>query len=474
MATGTAPERTQARGRRLASVSATVEGVRPDALLGLASQGTRGFWAREGRWFAHLGVAATVEAATPEETRDRFRRVWDQARSLLACSWNDPESKAQPPAPRFFGGFSFRSGHRAEGPWETFPSARFVLPEVELMGGGEGKGILTCRSFLEAGEGPSRCRERLRKRLAEIKAAVEAPEREPDSGGWFPATRVETAQEEWNEAVERALAEMEGGGVSKVVLARVQAVSAEACLDPVDVVMNLWWDNPGAHVFLFEPARGHVLVGAAPETVATVEEGRFRATAVAGSAARGDSEAQRRAHAEDLLRSSKDRREHRMCVDDMVERLQSVSHRVSAEADPHVLTLSTIQHLETAIRADLLPGQTVLSVLEALHPTPAVCGLPRDLAQAFLEREERFQRGWYAGPVGWFDGGGNGVFVPALRSAVARNTEWMLFAGAGIVAGSDPHLEWDETRIKFQPVLRALAKARGRQPNPRPGGSERA
>jgi menaquinone-specific isochorismate synthase len=472
MATGMASERIRTFGRRLASVSARVDGVRPDALLGLASEGPRGFWAREGRWFAHLGTASSVEVTAPEEARDRFRRVWDQARHLLSGSRNVPESEVQPPKPRFFGGFAFGNGHLAEGPWESFPLARFVLPEVELVGSGEGEGILTCRSFLEEGEGSNRCRERLRSRLAQVKAALELPGPDPGAEEWSPDTRVETAQEEWAEAVERALTEMEEGGVSKVVLARVQAVSAEACLDPVDVVMNLWRDNPGAHVFLFEPRPGHVLLGAAPETVATVEGGLFRATAVAGSVARGDSEAERRAHAENLLRSPKDLREHRMCVDDMVERLRAVSCRVSAEAEPRVLTLSTIQHLETAIRADLLQGQTVLSVLEALHPTPAVCGLPRDLAQGFLEREERFQRGWYAGPVGWFDGEGNGVFVPALRSAVARDTEWRLFAGAGIVAGSDPHLEWDETSIKFQPVLRALAKARGGRPNPRPVGAE--
>jgi menaquinone-specific isochorismate synthase len=291
---------------------------------------------------------------------------------------------------------------------------------------------------------------------------------------WIPATRVETNQEEWNKAVDRALGEMAGGGVSKVVLARVQTVSAEGGLEPVDVAMNLWRDNPGAHVFLFEPVPHHVFLGAAPETVATVVGGRFRATAVAGSVARGDSEDERKALARSLLRSSKDRREHQMCVADMVERLDAVSERVTAQAEPHVLTLTTIQHLETVIEADLRPDQTVLSVLDTLHPTPAVCGLPRDLALDFLLREEGFKRGWYAGPVGWFDQDGNGVFVPALRSAVGRGPEWRLFAGAGIVAGSDPRKEWDETRIKFQPVLRALAQARAGRANGPGSGSEEA
>jgi menaquinone-specific isochorismate synthase len=415
-----------------------------------------------------------VEVTDPQEADERFAHVWHRARALFSCSWRDPESEVQPPPPRLFGGFAFRNGHEAKGAWEGFPSARFFLPEVELVGG-EGTGVLTCRSFLGEGEDPSRCRERLRGRLAQVKAALEAPrERPPQGEVWIPATRVETDQEAWNEAVDRALGEMAGGGVSKVVLARVQTVSAEGGLEPVDVAMNLWRDNPGAHVFLFEPVPRHVLLGAAPETVATVANGRFRATAVAGSVARGDSEEEQKALARSLLRSSKDRREHQMCVADMVERLDAVSERVTAQAEPHVLTLTTIQHLETVIEADLRPDQTVLSVLDTLHPTPAVCGLPRDLALDFLLREEGFKRGWYAGPVGWFDQDGNGVFVPALRSAVGRGQEWRLFAGAGIVAGSDPRKEWDETRIKFQPVLRALAHARAGRANGPGSGSEGA
>ena len=473
------PEEARDRERRVAAVSAAVDGVSPQTLLDLEPTGPRGFWAREGRWFAHLGASAVVEVRDPSHGSGRFKEVWEGARKLFACSWRDPESEIQPPSPRLFGGFSFQDQHVAEGAWEAFPAARFILPEVELVGGegkgsGVGTGVLTCRSFLDPGEDPAKCRERLRGRLAQVKAALEAPRPGlPEGEMWIPATRVETAQEVWDEAVDRALEEMARGEISKVVLARVQTVSAEGGLEPVDVAMNLWRDNPGAHVFLFESEPGHVFLGAAPETVATVSGGHFQATAVAGSVDRGETEAHQKAFARELMRSSKDRREHQMCVEDMLDRLRPISDQVTAQEEPHVLTLSTIQHLETVIQAQIRPDQNVLSVLQTLHPTPAVCGLPRDPALDFLLREERFQRGWYAGPVGWFDGEGNGVFVPALRSAVGRGTEWRLFAGAGILAGSDSRREWDETRIKFQPVLRALALARaGRSESPTPGTEE--
>lgn len=444
---------------RLASVSASMDEVGPERLLRLDPQEARGFWAREGRWFAHLGVAAVVEMSEPGSGKDRFREVWREARGILDGHAPDPESVVAPPPARFFGGFAFREGHLPRDAWAGFPSAYFVLPEVELMKDGSGI-ILTCRRILEAGEDHEDCRERLKDRLDTLREALASPRRNPPPGeSWIPATRVETDLGAWEETVGKALKEMENGQVSKVVLARVQRVSAEGGLDPVEVVMNLWEENSASHVYLFEPQAGHVLLGAAPETVATVEDLLFRATAVAGSTPRGESDAEQRILAEKLMASEKDRREHGVCVEDMVSRIRPLAREVRAEEEPHVLALPTIQHLETIIEADLTEGQTVLSLLEALHPTPAVCGLPRDLAQEFLNREEPFHRGWYSGPVGWFDGAGNGVFVPALRSAVGHGDEWRLFAGAGIVAGSEPRQEWDETRIKFQPVLRALSRA---------------
>lgn len=460
-----APAEARTTERRLAAVSTSVEGVEPEVLLRLEPNGPRGFWAREGRWFAHLGAADTVELRDPTDGAGRFGEVWRRARTIFACTWKDPESETHPPPPRLFGGFSFREDHSPRDVWEEFPLAHFVLPEVELMGSGR-TGVLTCRGYLAPGEDPSRCRARLRNRLEQVRVALTASRKKGPSGEpWIPAARVETEMGTWNEAVGKALAAVGAREVSKVVLARVQSVSAEGGLDAVDVAMNLWADNPAAHVYFYQPAPGNVLLGAAPETVTTVSGSAFRATAVAGSVARGSSEKEQKALARALSRSRKDLHEQAMCVRDMVERLRPLSEEVQAEEDPHVLTLTNIQHLETVIQATLKPGQTALSVLGALHPTPAVCGFPRDSALEFLEEAELFQRGWYSGPVGWFDGDGNGVFVPALRSAVGKGAEWRLFAGAGIVAGSDPGQEWDETRIKFQPVLRALSGVRvGRGP----------
>ncbi len=449
--------------RCLVSAAAGVEGVAPGALLGFRPGEPRGFWAREGRWFAHLGAAAEVRVApSAAGSGDRFRTAWAQARGLRVPSGRERGPGRPPPPPRFFGGFSFLADHQAEGVWEAFPPARFILPELELQGEGERGTLLTLRRIVPPGADPARHEAELGEELDLLREALGNRTGRPLTRSPGPgALSEETDAAAWGRAVERILGELGEGGVSKVVLARALSLQAEDRVDPVEVALTLWRQNPGAHVFYFEPVAGQALVGAAPETVATVRDGRFSATAVAGSVGPGRCEEERRALAGALLASEKDRREHRLCVQDMVERLLPRAREVRARGEPRVLSLPAIQHLETVIEAELEPGETILSVLEALHPTPAVCGLPRDRALDLLREEEPFQRGWYAGPVGWFDTKGNGVFAPALRSAVIRGRDWRLFAGAGIVAGSVPEQEWEETRIKFQPILQALAGEEG-------------
>lgn len=223
--------------------------------------------------------------------------------------------------------------------------------------------------------------------------------------------------------------------------------------------MALWNQHHRAHAFLFEPRPGRLLMGAAPEVLVTLRDGRIEATAVAGSAGRGRSPEEDRSLAGELLSSRKDRAEHRAVVDAMVGHLRDMARDVRVQEGPHILALARIQHLETEVSAGTVAGLTALDLVERLHPTPAVCGVPRDRALAFLAEAEPFHRGWYAGPVGWFDTEGEGHFVPALRTAVGDGRRWRLFAGAGIVEGSEPRAEWEETGMKFQPVLRALAEA---------------
>ncbi len=443
------------QARRLVTRSIPLADVRPEALLRLDSASPRGFWARGGAWVAHVGATATIRIDRSTDSHP-YETVWRHAAAIRQPGGSDLH------ASRFYGGFAFREDHRPSGMWDGFPAGLFVMPALELAGGSRGT-ELRAQAVLEDWQDPAKIEALLDARLEEASVRLKAtssPDRAPDSTAGGSVARAEPAPGDraiWNQVVTDALDAIDSGRVSKVVLARTLDVRPDRALDPVDVVLALWSENPRAHVYLFEPRPGAVLVGAAPETVATVYGRDFHATAVAGSVPRGESPEETSALAMRLLSSDKDLLEHRFAVEDMVARLEGIAEEVGSEWEPHVITLSRIQHLETRIRARLPEGCTVLSALEALHPTPAVCGLPRDAALAFIHDEEPFDRGWYAGPVGWFDLDGSGVFAPALRTAVGQSGTWRLFAGAGIVAGSQPSLEWEETGIKFEPVLRALA-----------------
>jgi menaquinone-specific isochorismate synthase len=454
---GTATARTgRGAAPRILTAAVRVQNPSPRAFLRAVAGESRGFWARGERWAAHAGALATLEVSADGAAVGRFRLVADGARVWTSAPRSDAPGIDASLAGRlrFYGGFAFRDDHHPSGFWEAFPPALFVLPALELEGEGDGVARLRARAVVPAHLDPADALMDLQRTLvcAQEGMTERGPRRSP---GEVAEERTEMGRVTWADAVGQALSEIAGGRFSKVVLARTLDVTTAEPLDPADVVHDLWRQNPRTHAFLFEPRPGRPFLGAAPETVATLRRGDFHATAVAGSTRRGESDEESRALAAKLLASAKDREEHAIARQDMVARLRSLAEDVRADEEPHVLTLARIQHLESEIRARV-HGRTVLELLEALHPTPAVCGYPRDAALEFLRGEEPFDRGWYAGPVGFFDEEGNGAFAPALRSAVAHGRTWRLFAGAGIVAGSRPELEWEETGIKFEPVLSAL------------------
>lgn len=448
--------------RRLGAVS-------PSVFLRAARGGPRGFWASGERWVAHAGVHEDVALDGPgpgvaEHPAERFRAVQERARLAFERSGKSSPSEEAPP--RLFGGFSFAGGRSAGRTWAPFASARFHLPQAEVEYAPE-----TASARLTVRADGRRQAEALSERWlgalnderarASSRAAADPAAWSPpgDERALRPAGRLSGLDRDaWERMVKRVLGRIKAGEADKVVLARTLEVAPDAPIEPDELVAALWRENRGSHVFLFEPAPGHALVGAAPETVAVFANGVFRATAVAGSAGVGENSVETAYLADRLFNSTKDRAEHDFVVHDMAARLEALGCEVSRDVEPHVLALARIQHLETKIAARLPRGLALLDVLASLHPTPAVCGSPREVALSVLSESERFDRGWYAGPVGWLDAGGRGIFVPALRSAVCVDGRWQLFAGAGIVAGSDPLLEWEETEIKFRPVLRAMAR----------------
>lgn len=256
----------------------------------------------------------------------------------------------------------------------------------------------------------------------------------------------------WAEAVSTALAAIESGGLEKVVLSRDRELWADHPIPATEIAARLVVQQPGCFVFLADD-----VVGASPELLVERRGAQVRSRPMAGTVAGTEAAA-----VSWLDRSDKDRREHRLVVDAVVEALAPFATEAPSVSGPMTTRLVGLSHFVTDIEARL--SDTTASALDlalALHPTPAVAGVPTESALALIRRLEGGPRGLYAGPVGWVDSSGDGQFAVALRCARINGHRAVLHAGAGIVAGSDPDREWMETAAKFGPMYAALRSDAG-------------
>jgi menaquinone-specific isochorismate synthase len=211
-------------------------------------------------------------------------------------------------------------------------------------------------------------------------------------------------------------------------------------------------------VFSVGNGHGQAFIGASPERLLTITNGQLTTEALAGSASRSQHPGIDRQLAQTLMSSKKERYEHQVVVEFILEQLRSLGLNPQSAASPKILQLLHIQHLHTPISAALHPQPSVqpLDILAKLHPTPAVAGVPRQAAYDFIRQHESFERGLYTAPLGWIDTDGNSEFVVGIRSALIDGCKARLYAGAGIVAGSEPAKELAEIKLKLQTLLNAL------------------
>ncbi len=275
----------------------------------------------------------------------------------------------------------------------------------------------------------------------------------------WPAPSLPTAghvdRRAWAAAVDEALARIASGRLAKVVLAREVTVDVDRPLQVATVVDRLRHEQPSCFTY----AAGSY-VGASPELLARRRGVDVVSRPMAGTVAQGVSAGDDRRLVATMAASAKEQAEHRMVVDDVRHKLRPLSD-LSPDADgPDVVRLSTLAHLVTTVRCRLRdPAMSALDVAALLHPTPAVAGVPQAAALAAIAELEGFDRGLYAGPVGWVDSRGDGDWAVALRSATLDGTRARLVAGAGIVAGSNPDAEWDETEAKLAAMRSALTES---------------
>jgi isochorismate synthase len=345
-------------------------------------------------------------------------------------------------APLLVGGFAFDPLHEAQGAWCGFPASRWWMPRLcYVRRRGRAALVATCGASRDAA--PS-----------ELQAALTRPVQPapPPLPRSYRLAALEPP-EVFRDAVRETLAEIEAGRLAKLVLSRRCEVVADRPLSPLRALERLRASHPGCTVFAVGDG-ARVLVGATPEMLARLRGDRLETAAVAGTAPSGSDGAGAQLGRE-LLASVKNRHEHALVVDDVRARLASLSGEIEAPPAPQLLSTEALQHLHTPLRARLRAGVGLLEVVDALHPTPALCGTPRALARSILRRREPASRGWYGGGIGWLDADGGAVAV-AIRGALIEGSRALLHAGAGIVAGSVWEDEVEETRLKMRPLLAAL------------------
>jgi menaquinone-specific isochorismate synthase len=419
--------------------------VRPSETLLAGTRGPALAWAAPwGFELAGIGEAASLEGRGP----GRFGDVARRGAELLAGVRSIGLFGVEAVPPRLFGGFAFRPGAPRSDHWAPFGEARFVLPELGyVVEAGEGRLFVAMASERLAQRGE---RQALVTRALEALDALERGHSPAPAPERSPAALSEGPLAEWTRLVEAIGSEIARGALEKVVLARRVSVELPRPLDPAHVLARLRTEAPESTRFLVR-REGSVFLGATPERLAKRSGTTLQTEAVAGSISTLDREAARH-----LLESSKDLAEHALVVREIVRALEPLAERIETPDRPELHELRHVLHLRTRIEATLKDAPHLLEVVERLHPTPAVGGVPTARALEWIASNERDERGWYAGPIGWFDLSGNGEMAVALRSGVLEDTRAHLYVGAGIVEHSVPQAELAETRWKLQTLLSAL------------------
>jgi menaquinone-specific isochorismate synthase len=340
---------------------------------------------------------------------------------------------------RYYGGARFDPLGQPYEEWAAFGAYRFVLPRFELHAG---ETILVCNLVLPRDTNDAS------KIVQEIED-LSLPEGAYGAPLPAPMYRVDRPdQQGWRENVEQALASFSESRLGKVVLARRAEFGFCRDLDPALLLESLKAATPDCFHFYSEPERGTAFLGASPERLFRRDGRSVQSEAVAGTRPRGVSSAEDEGLRDDLLHSAKDRVEHTYVSQGIRDALEPLCEELEIEDRVSEMMLARGRHLRSKVRGTLRDGVTDAALLDAMHPTPAVGGHPRNEALEQIHALEPFDRGWYAGPVGWI-GQEASEFAVGIRSGLVRGRTLALFSGAGIVAGSVPDEEWAEIEQKI-------------------------
>jgi menaquinone-specific isochorismate synthase len=409
------------------------------------------YWENRGKQEAVLGFGATKYQTF--DSPDRFA----QAQKFMKGCWRQLIRKGETASiigqPSIFCSFTFFSDSIVDKTF--FPGATVFLPRFQIVRRHKSC-LLIINTPLNETESSNQAIENLKQEIARIDwSQLTSIDRSLQENSAADVSTPLADARHFKSTVTEALDSIAVDEFSKIVLAYATEIRSPAPFQVIQSLSNLRDRHPDCYIFSTSNGRGQQFIGASPERLVSIQNQQLVTDALAGSAPRGKTNSEDTHLANLLLKSRKEKREHQTVSDFILQCLQQL------DLKPHqlplqLLRLSNIQHLWTPIYAHLPKGIEPLAIVEQLHPTPAVAGLPTKLACEKIRYYEKFDRSLYASPLGWVDINGNCEFVVGIRSALIDGDRAQVYAGAGIVSGSNPDKEFAEIQLKLQSLLKAL------------------
>lgn len=412
------------------------------------------YWENQENQEAIASIGAIKKLTIEAKTENRFLQVQKQIKRWQKTILHLGEFESFIPQNRFFCGFTFGENYLPS-EFSPFPKATLILPQLQII-----KKHHQCWGIQNFVIGKNTNIDHLletydhggqwESMVALTSSTLESVENLP-----FNLHDLQQNLDHFRQAVISALDLIEKKHLSKLVIAHVVDLVATNPFAVIKALKNLRKQYQNCYIFAFGNGEGCHFLGASPERLLQINHQQLITDAIAGSAPRGSTPQEDFQFGQKLLNDEKERREHQAVVTFISQRLQHLGLTVQT-APTTLLKLSNIQHLWTPIYSPLSSYLHPLEIIAKLHPTPAVSGVPTPIACQEIQRYEPFDRSLYAAPIGWIDEQGNSQFVVGIRSALVMGNKARLYAGAGIVAGSNPDQEVAEIQLKLQAMLKTL------------------
>ncbi len=412
----------------------------------------------------NIAMCAGEEISRIKTTgRNRFKQASGIGKQLINKVYHLSNLDHSKSVPHLFGGFSFFD-HNVGKNWSDFGAASFTLPKWSIIKNGA-LTLVTVTIRIEKNESVDDHIIRIEDIFENLDDLSTAKNYEPvpNSGTSYSVEIPDSDSPDffkWKHTIDKATHEISQNKYEKIVLARKLNIKTEHEICDTHILNRLRNQYPDCYSFLIRQNEHSSFIGCTPERLASFNKDYILTEGLAGSTPRGETATEDARLEAELLTSKKDLEEHKFVVNAITKNLNSFADNVEIPKKPSVKKLTNVQHLYTPIRAHIKENVSKTQLLNNLHPTPAVGGYPREEAISNISRFEGFERGWYASPIGWINANGNGEFIVGIRSGLIKKEEVIFYAGCGIVSQSDPLKEWEETNLKFIPMLSALEYAR--------------